>query len=377
MAGRPGAARSSPVPVHRQPLRGADHGADPEPVDLPDLRDAQLPRRPAADLGLDRARRLSPLPGPGRRRRRLRQPDPAPERRHRPSLGPPDHARGRAESPCSPRPGPNPPRPATPSESSCWLGWSGRSASSTRCWRSPRCRPPCPRPISTSTGRAPISPSCSNWSTNHGLTDHVTLHGYDRNARDALWTASVFLLTSRYEGYPLSTLESLSRGCPVVSYDVPYGPREQITEGVDGYVVPEGDIDAAAARVIELLQDPDLVARMSAAARSKALLHDEDHFLADWAAVLNRVVERSPRRVEIGTPDLQLDRPGRSRRIPDPGAARPAERSRRSPAPPTPPARESPWSPSIANAAASSNCRSRCSATTPISTWPRPSTSRS
>ena len=141
----------------------------------------------------------------------------------------------------------------------------------------------------------------------HGLTDHVTLHGYDRNARDALWTASVFLLTSRYEGYPLSTLESLSRGCPVVSYDVPYGPREQITDGVDGYVVPEGDIDAAAARVIELLQDPDLVARMSVAARSKALLHDEDHFLADWAAVLTRVVERSPRRVDIGTPDLQLD----------------------------------------------------------------------
>ncbi len=103
----------------------------------------------------------------------------------------------------------------------------------------------------------------------HGLTDHVTLHGYDRNARDALWTASVFLLTSRYEGYPLSTLESLSRGCPVVSYDVPYGPREQISEGVDGFVVPEADIDGAAARVIELLQDPELVTRMGAAGRQQ------------------------------------------------------------------------------------------------------------
>ncbi|HSU34698.1 MAG TPA: glycosyltransferase [Propionibacteriaceae bacterium] len=141
----------------------------------------------------------------------------------------------------------------------------------------------------------------------HRLTQHVTLHGYDRNARDALWTASVFLLTSRYEGYPLSTLESLSRGCPVVSYDVPYGPREQITDGVDGYVVPDGDVDAAAARVIELLRDPDRVARMSVAARSKALQHDEDHFAADWADVLNRVVDRSPRRVEIGTPELQVD----------------------------------------------------------------------
>ena len=144
----------------------------------------------------------------------------------------------------------------------------------------------------------------------HGLTDHVTLHGYDRNARDALWTASVFLLTSRYEGYPLSTLESLSRGCPVVSYDVPYGPREQISEGVDGFVVPEADIDGAAARVIELLRDPELVTRMGAAGRRKALQHDEEHFLADWAGVLNRVLDRSARRVEIGTPDLQLDLQG-------------------------------------------------------------------
>ena len=141
----------------------------------------------------------------------------------------------------------------------------------------------------------------------HGLTDHVTLHGYDRNARDALWTASVFLLTSRYEGYPLSTLESLSRGCPVVSYDVPYGPREQISEGVDGFVVPEADIDGAAARVIELLRDPELVTRMGSAGRRKALQHDEEHFLADWAGVLNRVLDRSARRVEIGTPELQLD----------------------------------------------------------------------
>lgn len=139
-----------------------------------------------------------------------------------------------------------------------------------------------------------------------GLTDHVTLHGYDRSARDALWTASVFLLTSRYEGYPLSTLESLSRGCPVVSYDVTYGPREQITDGLDGFVVPEADIDAAAARVIELLRDPDLVTRMSAAARIKALQHDEEHFLTDWAEVINRVVDRSSRRVDIGTPELRL-----------------------------------------------------------------------
>ena len=67
----------------------------------------------------------------------------------------------------------------------------------------------------------------------------VTLHGHDPRARDALWNSSAFLMTSLFEGYPLSTLESLSHGCPVISYDIKYGPREQISEGVDGFLVPE------------------------------------------------------------------------------------------------------------------------------------------
>ena len=75
-----------------------------------------------------------------------------------------------------------------------------------------------------------------------------------REARDALWTSSAFLMTSSFEGYPLSTLESMSRGCPVVSYDIKYGPREQITDGVDGFLVPRATSTRLAQRVIELLR---------------------------------------------------------------------------------------------------------------------------
>ena len=74
-------------------------------------------------------------------------------------------------------------------------------------------------------------------------------------------------MTSSFEGYPLSTLESMSRGCPVVSYDIKYGPREQISDGVEGFLVPAGDVELLAQRVIELLRSPELVRRMSAAAR--------------------------------------------------------------------------------------------------------------
>jgi poly(glycerol-phosphate) alpha-glucosyltransferase len=136
----------------------------------------------------------------------------------------------------------------------------------------------------------------------------VTLRGFDPEARDALWASSAFVLSSSFEGYPLSTLESMSRGCPVVSYDIKYGPREQITDGVDGFLVPHGDTDALADRVIELLRSPELVARMSEAAREAASHKGPDDFLADWAHVLGRVVAQRLHRTRLQDVALETTR---------------------------------------------------------------------
>ena len=134
------------------------------------------------------------------------------------------------------------------------------------------------------------------------------LRGFDPEAREALWTSSAFLMTSAFEGYPLSTLESMSRGCPVVSYDIKYGPREQITDGVDGFLVPAGDTELLAQRVIELLRSPELVQRMSVAARERAARYGPAEFLAAWAGVVQATVEHKPLRTKLESVDLELSR---------------------------------------------------------------------
>jgi poly(glycerol-phosphate) alpha-glucosyltransferase len=141
-----------------------------------------------------------------------------------------------------------------------------------------------------------------------GLQGSVALRGYDPRAQETLWRSSVFLMTSSFEGYPLSTLESMAHGCPVVSYDIKYGPREQISDGVDGFLVPAGDLEQLAARVIELLRSPELVARMSEAALRKAAQHGPDEFLADWADVLRAIVAAKPQRARIDEAELELTR---------------------------------------------------------------------
>lgn len=138
-----------------------------------------------------------------------------------------------------------------------------------------------------------------------GVADSVTLHGHDPQAREALWRSSAFLMTSLFEGYPLSTLESLSHGCPVISYDIKYGPREQITDGVDGYLVPNGGIRPMADRIVELLTDPGLVETMSRAALDKARHHGHLRFLDEWRAVLEKAVELKPLRTRVD--DIRLE----------------------------------------------------------------------
>ena len=141
-----------------------------------------------------------------------------------------------------------------------------------------------------------------------GLTGSIALHGYDPHAREALWTASAFLMTSDYEGYPLSTLEAMSQGCPVVSYDIRYGPREQIDDGTDGFVVPEGDAAALADRVIELLRSPELVQRMSAAAREKVARYGPAEFVERWGQVIRAAVELEGDRTRIDDAAFELTR---------------------------------------------------------------------
>ncbi|MEZ3162112.1 glycosyltransferase [Microbacterium sp. BWT-B31] len=98
-----------------------------------------------------------------------------------------------------------------------------------------------------------------------GVGDRVTLHGHtDRGA--AVFDGAAFAFqTSAYEGQGLAPLEAMSRGCPVLSYDVRYGPRDRAAVGGE-VLVESGDVDALAAAAIRLLADAPWRARMSAGA---------------------------------------------------------------------------------------------------------------
>jgi glycosyltransferase involved in cell wall biosynthesis len=92
--------------------------------------------------------------------------------------------------------------------------------------------------------------------------------GFRRDANLYMASFDIFVLPSRYEGLPLSLLEAMAQGCPVVVSNVG-GMREVVRDGTEGYVVPSQDPLALASSVGVLLDDPEKRTAMGRAAAQR------------------------------------------------------------------------------------------------------------
>lgn len=89
-----------------------------------------------------------------------------------------------------------------------------------------------------------------------GISEVVSMPGYVDNQYGYMRRASVFLLSSRYEGLPTVMIEALACGCPVVATNCPSGPSEILANGKYGPLVPVGDVTGLANAVLNTLGNP-------------------------------------------------------------------------------------------------------------------------
>ena len=119
---------------------------------------------------------------------------------------------------------------------------------------------------------------------NAGLGDRLRLLGYREDVASLLAAADVFVLPSHFEGLPMSVIEAMLAGLPVIASELP-GTREQVVREVTGLLVPPRDVAALAAALARLVRAPALRARMGSAGRARAL----DRF--DEAKVVARTLD--------------------------------------------------------------------------------------
>jgi glycosyltransferase involved in cell wall biosynthesis len=117
-----------------------------------------------------------------------------------------------------------------------------------------------------------------------GLGCRLRMLGYRTDVPALLAAADIFTLPSRFEGLPMSVIEAMLTGLPVVATNI-RGPGEQVIDGMTGISVAVGDAVGLGAALGRLVRDPDLRARMGQAGRQRALdCYDE-------AKVLSRTLD--------------------------------------------------------------------------------------
>jgi glycosyltransferase involved in cell wall biosynthesis len=122
------------------------------------------------------------------------------------------------------------------------------------------------------------------------LNDHVQIVGFKKNPYAWISKADVFVLSSDYEGFPNSVLESMACGTPVVSVDCPFGPSEIIENGIDAELVPLDDDKALAERIRALLTDKARSSRFSENAIQKVKNYSLDRIIPQYEKLFDEVI---------------------------------------------------------------------------------------
>ena len=127
-----------------------------------------------------------------------------------------------------------------------------------------------------------------------GISDRIQFAGNVRDIASWYANASVVALSSHYEGLPMVLLEAQAFGVPAVSFDCPCGPSEVIRDGENGFLVPDGDVDALAAALLRIMENDEERIRMGQNAFRDASRWDIETIMPQWIRLFEETLS-SPR----------------------------------------------------------------------------------
>ena len=118
---------------------------------------------------------------------------------------------------------------------------------------------------------------------------HCQLNGVTTNIQDEYLASAMYVVTSRYEGLSMAMLEAISCGLPLVAFACPCGPRDIVDDGVNGYLVENGNIQQLADKICYVIEHPEERMVMGQQAKNKSEQYKIENVATVWQELFERL----------------------------------------------------------------------------------------
>lgn len=125
-----------------------------------------------------------------------------------------------------------------------------------------------------------------------GLSECVRIFNPINDIVNAYLEHSALILSSRYEGLPMVILEAMSCGLPIIAYTCKCGPKDVISNGIDGFLVEEGNIEDLANKIVQIIENTDLRKSMGVNAIEKSRLYSEEIIMEKWLSLFDYLLNK-------------------------------------------------------------------------------------
>lgn len=131
-------------------------------------------------------------------------------------------------------------------------------------------------------GEGPLRESLNKEILNEKLDKKVKLMGLTNQIQEKLINSSIYIMSSRYEGFGIVLIEAMACGLPLISFSCPCGPKDIIEDGKNGYLCEKNNIELLANKIIDLIKNEKLRKEMGTISKNMSNKYSKEKIMENW-----------------------------------------------------------------------------------------------